>query len=78
MDNNGFDLSHEGKHGIGCTGLGCDCDEKRYPRSHGYRKSGDSKLWQVIMLIGVIVSIFNELLGVIIVIISLVIKSARS
>ena len=52
------------KHGS-CSGLGCDCDEKRYGSSG--RGNGDGGKWIIIaMLVALIINGFSKSLGLLI------------
>lgn len=69
-NDNGFHFSHDGEHGRNCTGYGCDCDHKNYPRSHRHSGGGGngSSYWIIYILALIIGYGINELLGVIIMI----------
>ena len=70
MSNN---FPHDGEHGRTCTSYGCDCDEKNYgTRGSGYGGGGSSNsgcgflIW---IIVGSAVGAYNELLGVIVLIV---------
>ena len=72
MYDGGNPFPHDGEHGRNCSGYGCDCDEKNYGY-HGGGSSGGGSGAGVIFLIAVAIAsavgVFNQLLGVIILVV---------
>lgn len=69
MSNN---FPHDGEHGRNCTGYGCDCDEKNYGSrgsSYGGGGSGAGCGFLIFVVIASAVGVFNEFLGVLIIIV---------
>ena len=72
MYDGGNPFPHDGEHGRSCSGYGCDCDEKNYGY-HGGGSSGGGSGAGIIFLIAVAIAsavgVFNQLLGVIILVV---------
>ena len=71
MHDGGNPFPHDGEHGRSCSGYGCDCDEKNYGH-HGGSSSGGSGagvIFLIAVAIASAVGVFNQLLGVIILVV---------
>lgn len=69
MDEWNNPFPHDGEGHGECTGLGCDCDEKRYGYRGGGNKGGSGGGIWIAIIVGLVLGYgINELLGAIVLI----------